>query len=81
MKIPTSRQVHNYVKAVIRHALDDMRKVTPDEAQVRLSYCKGTDWHNNRDKCVHNNDGECMVCDCPIDDKVKWCSEECPKGK
>ena len=63
-----SKAIH-YGEAVVKHALDGFTNVPEDVEKDRLSTCLA---------CPLLIKGECGICGCPVETKVKWASESCP---
>jgi hypothetical protein len=63
----------NLAVALIKHAADRFRTVDQNTKIYRLSICQS---------CEHmTKERACTVCGCFLDEKVTWCSEECPLQK
>jgi hypothetical protein len=69
-----ARQALNFAKAVTKHIVSGLAKVDEEVAQARIATCLG---------CEHYrpSDARCSVCACPILEKARWESEDCPMGK
>jgi len=63
-----SKAIH-YGEAVIKHAIDGFTNVPEDVEKERLDTCLS---------CPLLVKGECGICGCPVESKVKWASESCP---
>ena len=63
-----SKAIH-YGEAVVKHALDGFTHAPEDVQKERLDTCLS---------CPLLIKGECGVCGCPVEVKVKWASESCP---
>lgn len=60
------------IAAVKHHVFAGGRQTTPMEARRRLSICEA---------CPANQlsaERQCLLCGCPVDEKVTWASERCP---
>ena len=68
------KMASNFTKAVVRHAADGGREVTPAEYAARLEVCNGCEFQKNG-RCLHAN------CGCFLSKKAWWRSENCPEGK
>jgi hypothetical protein len=68
------RKAGNFVRDGVRHALDRMRKVSPETKARRLESCKGCP-HNRRGVCNHGS------CGCNLEWATWWASKACPIGK
>jgi len=74
-KLPSkTRMAKNFVKAVVRHVGDGMKKVDLKTYQHRLDVCNPCHMRL-KNRCTHED------CGCFIDKKAWWASEECPLGK
>ena len=64
----------NFLKAIVMHAANGVKKVSKEEFKERLEQCN---------KCVFHKDNRCshMNCGCFITKKAKWKSEDCPIGR
>lgn len=70
---PLSTKLGNYIKAVSKHIVDGMVKLDKQESEARLEVCASCD------RLGENR--TCLVCGCPVDEKAKWRSEDCPLEK
>jgi|APSaa5957512622_1039677.scaffolds.fasta_scaffold189596_2 hypothetical protein len=72
-KVPLYKKIPHYIVAQVKHTADGRRKTSDSVKQFRLASC---------DICfMLDDDRECALCGCPVDEKIDWASEECPKGR
>lgn len=74
----TIQMAKNLMKAVGKHIVDGMRKVTFEEFQARLDVCNKCvppDGYRVKNRCTHPS------CGCFLDLKAWWRSEDCPMEK
>ena len=66
----------NFGKAVTKHVLSGMKKVTDDQYQERINTC-------NQCERLDKEHGRCMHpdCGCFVAVKARWASEDCPEKK
>lgn len=67
------KKVWNYAKAGVKHIADGLKDAPTDVQQTRLLICAD---------CPINVNGVCTHpdCGCPLEEKTRWASEECPVG-
>lgn len=74
MRKPTLfRKAIHFAEALWNHILDGFRKTPAHIKMSRMSQCL---------TCTHiAQNFDCTICGCPINEKTKWKSEKCPKGR
>lgn len=70
------RRAWNFIRALIQHVRDGMRKAPPSEIRRRLALCESCHLFNATDRtCTHKS------CGCMIDRKCPWRDQRCPVGR
>jgi hypothetical protein len=64
----------NFAAAVVRHAANAARIVSPKEASDRLAKCHECNFYR-ANRCLH------VQCGCNLSVKVRWESARCPIGR
>lgn len=66
----------NFASSFYSHVTNGMRRVTPEEQEVRLSICSTCEYYSTR-----GIGPMCKDCGCVLSVKSSWSTENCPKGK
>jgi hypothetical protein len=70
---PGHRVATNFLRAVVKHVGNGMKKVEFEQYQERLDVCNECKLRV-KNRCTHE------ACGCFLDKKAWWDSEECPLG-
>jgi len=65
------QKIVNYGIAKTKHIIAGSPEVTNEVFNERISICQECPLFNS-------NNRECNKCGCPVDEKCKWATEECP---
>jgi len=67
--VSNTKKVINFAGALVKHIANGLRNVSEEEQKRRLEICNS---------CPLLLNGECSLCGCPVEEKTKWESEDCP---
>ncbi len=71
------KKIVNFTKASVKHIFNGLENVPTSIEEERLFICTHCPFRSDEDNkliCTHKD------CGCPIKQKIKWSSEECPIG-